>query len=292
MPDQYHVGSGFSEQELEFASWWVRHGHFLQRLGLGFLVFLSVAFWGYTLWSILDGYIISQPREARIVQNILQNGLTQETYATNAPQPLLPSEVAVLPGTDNRQDLLVELSNSNAAWWAEFNYRFDLNGEQTPMRKGYILPQSQRYLTELGWKGKGQALGAQLIIDNLVWHRVLPQQVERNYQAFSERRMQLRFDDVAYSKDLTIGTQTVGQTTFTLNNPTGFGFWSADVTIILYRLDNKVAFTTINVKDIKPGESRPMTVNWFDNLTGISKTEVHADVNLLDPSAYLPGQRF
>lgn len=293
MPDQYQVGSGFSDQELALASWWVRHGFTLRRIGYGALIVLSVLLWGYTLWSLLDGYIISQPREARIVQNILQNALTAETFNSSLPQPLLPSEVTVLPSTDERQDILAQLSNSNTQWWAEYDYRFAMSGEEfSATHTGYILPNSQRYLTELGWKGKSPSIQPQLALDNIRWHRLDPKEVERDYVAFAKKRLQLTFDDIAYKKDLKIGNQQVGQTTFTLRNPTGYGFWSADVTIVLYRLDSKAAFTTINVKDIKPNETRAMTINWFDNLSGISKTEIQADVNILDKNVFLPGSRF
>ncbi len=292
MPDQYHVGSGFSDEELALASWWVRHGFVLKRIGYGFLIGLGACLWTYTIWSLLDGYIISEPRESRIVQHMLQTTLTPEAFTHATPQPLLPSDTTVLQNTDNRQDIIVELSNSNLQWWAEFDYRFEMGGELSATRTGYILPESQRYLTELGWKGTSAVTNPQLLIDHVRWHRVRPEEVEKNYIAFRDKRLQLSFGEVTYKKDLTIGDQQVGQTTFVLHNPTGYGFWSADITIILYRLDNKVAFTTINVKDIKPGETRPMSINWFDNLTGISKTEIRADVNVLEKASFLPGQRF
>ena len=292
MSDQHVIGSGFTDQELALASWWVRHQPTVKRLGYGALIGASTLLWGYTLWTLLDSYIISEPRESRIIQRMVQNTVASGAFEAAAPQPITPSEVTLMPGTDNRQDMLIQLSNANTKWWAEFTYYFADQGGETPRHKTYILPNSQRYLTELGWKGKNALTSPQVVIEDIKWHRLDPNKVDKDYTAFSQKRLQFTFDDVSYKKDLLIGTQQVGQTNFILNNPTGYGFWSTQVTILLYRADSLAAFTTIDLKEIKPNESRPITINWFDNLTGISKTEIRADVNVLDPAAYLPGQRF
>ncbi len=292
MPEPYTIGSGLSEQELALASWWVRHGIGLKRVGYGALAGLSLCLWGFTTWSVVDAYLISEPRESRIIQHIVQQGIAMEALNTATPQPLLPSDVTVAAGTDGRQDVLVQLSNVNAQWWAEFDYLFDSNGQRSATRTSYILPEQQRYLTELGWSDTNGVLQPQLSLLEVRWHRLQPKTVEHDYKAFFQKRFQLTFDEITYKKDLIIGNQSVGQTTFLLHNPSGYGFWSTDLTIILYRLDTKIAFTTINIKELRPGETRPITVNWFENLSSITKTEVYADVNVLNPTVYLPGQRF
>jgi hypothetical protein len=292
MPKNYVIGSGLSEEELKVASFWVRHRIALRRLGYGSLISFAAIFWVFTLWSVLDAYVISYPRESRIPQLIAQNEVALAALQASAPQPIQPSEATVLPTTENRQDFVVEITNPNAQWWAEFTYRFDVGGEQTPARRGFVLPQSRRFLTELGWSGERRALTAALIVDDIRWRRVDPLMVERDYAKFAESRLQVGFENVTYRNDLHVGNQTVGQTTFTLVNGTGYGFWGADITIVLYRIDTPVAVTTITVREIKPNERREMIVNWFENPTAISKTDIRMDVNILDPKAYLPTERF
>jgi hypothetical protein len=91
---------------------------------------------------------------------------------------------------------------------------------------------------------------------------------------------------------LTVGTQTVGQTDFILSNPSGFGFWNVDLTITLYRGTSPVAITTVTQRELRPGERRPVSINWFENETGITDTKIEANVNVLDPATFLSTDRF
>lgn len=280
-----------TEGELKIASFWVRRRQLLKSILFGTLIGISILTWGWVLWSLTDAYIISYPRESRITQRIAQNQLTLDSLTTSAPQQIQTSSPLVLPGTDNRSDILVELTNPNPLWWADFTYRFEVGGTVTEPRQGYILPQDRRLLTELGWNG-GRARSATLRVEDLHWHRVDPAAVNRDYATFREERMQLAFTDVTYKNDLTIGTQSVGQTSFVLENPSGFGFWNVELTIILYRGATPVAINTITEREVKPGEKRPITVQWYENVSGVTKTDIRPSVNLLDQNAYLPSERF
>lgn len=292
MSTNYTIGSGLSEQDLKMASFWMRHQFTVKRLGYGLFIAVTALLWGYVLWSLLDAFAISYPREKRIQQIISGNEHLIGTIDAAKPGSIQPTTVELFNATDGRQDFLVQISNPNPLWWAEFDYRFDVDGEQTPAIKGYVLPTQQRYLTQLGWKGKTRAANAQLIVENLRWHRLDPRAVNGNYNAYLAQRMRLSFDNLKYNKDIVVGTQTVGQSTFALNNPSGFGFWDAELTIILYRADVPIAVTVINAKEVKPNETRPMAVNWFENLSAISKTEIQTNVNVLDAKAFLPSERF
>lgn len=294
MSSSYQVGGGFTDQELQAANWWVQHNVFLSRLGYTVLVLLIAGFWGYVSWSLLDAYVISYPREQRIPAIIASNQRLKANLTADAPGAIQVSPVANFAGTEGRRDLLTEITNPNKDWWAEFEYQFKFGDESTPVRKGYVLPGGQRYLTEVGWKSpSGGGVGSpEFVVSSLAWHRVDPAKVERDYAEFAAKRLQLQTDQPTYNNNAKIGTQTVGQTSFTLQNNSAYGFWSVDLTIVLFRGGAPVAVTQLNQTNLKPGERRPISFNWFDNLTGISNTVVQANVNILDPSVFLPPNRF
>lgn len=292
MPDPYQIGSGFTDKELEAANWWIRHRIALRRLGYGSLIFVIVIFWGYVLWSLLDAYIISYPREQRIPSIINDNQRLRSTLTQNAPQSIQVSPIASFPSTDNRRDFLVQITNPNTEWWADFTYHFKAGDKQTPDRKGYVLPGNERYLAEVGWKDESAGATPDLEVSNIHWHRVNPKDVERDYQAFATNRLQFQISDPTYTNDLKVGEQTVGQTDFTIRNASGYGYWAVDLVVVLMRDGTPAAVNKIVQTNFKPGESRPVTLNWFDNVTGISSTLVQPNVNILDPSVFLPTNQF
>jgi len=293
MSDDYQVGSGLTNSEFKVASWWVRHELQLRMIGYGTLVVLSIGLWAFAIWSVVDAYIISYKRETQIPRVIAENQLAQSSLNTTTPQPVQSSSAMVFQNTDGRQDFLVQISNPNPQWWAEFVYRFRLGTDTTPERKGYVLPSGQRYLSEVGWKSPNGSTGAaELQIDQLHWHRVDPSQVGRDYTAFAEDRLRFQIEEPTYTNDVTINKQTLGQSSFALRNASAYGYWAADVTVVLTRAGTPIAFTTLNQQRLTPGEARPIKINWFENPSGVSQTDVHVDVNILDPSVFLPPTQF
>jgi hypothetical protein len=290
MAEEYRIGSGFTERELATASWWVRHHLGLRKALFIGLIGTSILTWGYTAWSLLDAYAISYPRERRIPVIIARDQFFPAGIVQSAPQPLQPTEVNSFPNTENRQDLWVELTNPNLNWWAEFRYQFQTGETKTEARKSFILPGSTKSLTELGWSGNLSS--PNLIVENIVWHHTDPNVVGADYDAYAVARLPFTFEDPVYKSDLVVGTKTVGQTDFILRNPSGFGYWSVELTIILYRDTTPIAINTITQRQIKPGEVRPVSLNWFENPIGVTRTEVRASVNILDPQSFLPSERF
>ncbi len=291
MADEHIIGTGLSDQELQLASFWVRHRITLRRALYGFLIALNVIFWLYVLWGLLDWLAISYPYESRINLHIATNQITGSSLQASAPKPIQPSQVYVFDTTDNRLDMLVELSNPNPQWYASFDYNFNIGGKTTDTRHGYILPNSQRYITELGYSG-ATGRSAALNVSNLHWMRVDPAWVNRDYKAFADSRLNFSFNNVKYAHDLVVGTKTIGQSEFDFVNNSPYGYWDMDLTVVLYRGTAPVGVTTITEREIKPGQTTPITINWYDNLAGITRTEVRASVNILDPQAYLSTERF
>jgi hypothetical protein len=283
----------FTSGELQFASWWVRNGPMLRRAGHGVLIGLSVIVWGYVLWGLLDAYAISYPRESRITRQIALNQQLLAGLPTDVPQTVSLSEVSVYQTTDNRYDMSVEVTNPNQQWWPEFNYHFNLSGEQTPVQNGYVLPSGKQVLTELGYKPKTQGgRSATLVIDNVRWHRVDPTVVGTNYKDYLGTRLAMSFQDIGYDTNITLGTTKVGQSSFTLVNNSAYGYWSIDLIVRLYRGSSVVAINDIKLDKILPGEHRPIQVTWLDNIPSVTQTEIIPQVNVLDSSVFLPTQYF
>lgn len=277
--------------ELQLASWWVKHRLLLRRLGYGSLVGISSLLWGYVLWGLLDAYAISYPRESRLTRDIALNQQLLLSLEADRPQDVGISDVSVFQSTEARYDMAVEVTNPNEQWWVEFNYSFNLSGEQTPIRTGYVLPKGMQVLTELGYKPKAAGGGsASLVVDNVRWHRLDPSIVGNSYIDFAKKRFDLTMEDITYDTDIVIGSKAVGQTSFTLVNNTAYGLWSVDLIIRLYRGPSVIGITKISAEKILPGEKRPMKVVWLDNIPGATKTEIIPQVNVIDRSVYLPTQ--
>ncbi len=293
MAENTVVGRGFTEGELEAASWWVRNRLVIRRWFRIVLIVLNVIVWGYVLWGLLDAYAISYPRESRITLEIASNQQNLDRIMQDRPLNVGTSAVLVFPTTEDRLDLAVDLENPNEQWWAEFTYRFNVAGEQTPARQGFVLPGELTTLTELGFKSASpNARTAQLIIDNVRWHRLEPSEVDYDYQKFIDERFGgISTQNVNFSTAQTTAGRSVSRTTFDVVNNGAYGYWSLDYVVKLMRGRTVVAVNKVNIRELKPGETRSVDLYWYDSIQSVTQTELTPVINLLDTNAYLPTSR-
>lgn len=287
------IGGGFSEGELKFASFWVRNRVVLTRALYIFLIVVAGLLWLYILWGLVDAFLISYPRESRFTAEIASNQITISALAADQPQNVSPSPVAVLETTDGRLDMVVDLENTNAQWWVDFTYHFNVSGEQTPSRNGFLMPLSKTSITELGFRPKNRGgATAQLVVDNIHWHRVDPSVVGTSYPDFQNDHFNVAFEDITFTQDITIGSQVVSQTSFDIKNRGSYGYWGMDLIVRLYRGGSLAAVNKINVTHLVPGETRHIDMAWFERLPSITRTEIVPVINFLDQSSYLPTGEF
>ncbi|MCC7357712.1 hypothetical protein IT408_04400 [Candidatus Uhrbacteria bacterium] len=289
MPDspQQRIGS-FTQGELQIASWWVQHRLELRRFGYGFIITICVLSWGYAFTGLLDAYVISYPRESRLMRQMAVNQQLLAELEGDRPEDVSLSEVSVLNSTADRMDLSVEVINPNPQWWGEFTYRFNLSGEETPLRKGYVLPSGKQILSELGYKPQTRGSRSAVIsIDSIRWHRVDPMLTNGDYPAYYKNRFQINAESVRYDTSIAYNGKRVGQTNFTLVNSSAYGFWEVELLIRLYRGSTVSSIQTVKAQRVRPGERREMQVLWPDNLTGVTKTEVIPQANIMERSVFL-----
>lgn len=287
------TGRGFTEGELQAASWWVRNRITIRRWFRITLIALNVLVWGYVGWGLLDAYAISYPRESRLTLEIASNQQNLNRLMQDRPTNVGTSAVKVFATTDDRIDIAVDIENSNQDWWVEFSYKFSVAGEQTPARQGFVLPGELTTLSELGFESSSPNVRvAQLLIDNIRWHRIEPSEVEYDYQKFINKRFgDVTVRNVNFERQVRTGGQTASRTGFEVVNNSAYGFWSIDYIIKLKRGNTLVAINKINIRELKPGETRQVDLFWYDTITSVTKTEIMPVVNLLDPNAYLPSNR-
>ena len=287
------IGSGFTEGELQFASFWVRNRIMLRNAVWGLVLTLNVVLWGYALWGLFDAYILSWPRESRITSDIANNAFLAQQLQENQPQGVQTRGVQVFQGTESRLDMIVEILNPNERWWPTFTYRFNVTGELTPQRSGFVLPGERTYLGEFGFLPESVGgKSAVLTVDNIQWHRIDPRQVGEDYKAWISARNAFQYDKVSFSRELQIGTKRVSRTSFDFVNGTAYGYWDMGLYVVLKRGESAIAATFVSLDRVKPGERRPVHIDWFETLPEISETEIVPVVNFLDDAAYLPSTLF
>ena len=268
---------------------WIKWRPRLKRIGLGALIVFDFLVVGKTVYSFLDYGVIDFFKERAMIGSIIDGlGHLHTISQTDAAVSLKASDVQVFKLGTDRADFYAALSNPNADWQASFTYAFSYGDTATTEYSGFILPGEQaKPLVALAEDVASVPKAATLVITNLVWTRVNHHAIS-DYPEWQADRLAFVEGDVSYNSSLDFGDTTIGQTQFTISNNGGFGYWDPIFTVVLYRNDKVVGVNTVAIPKFAGGEEKTITVNWLSDAPQANATLIVPNIDIFDPTVYMP----
>jgi hypothetical protein len=282
------------EEEKEFktfykrALWWVEHREILKQIGLIFWMICDAILIIYASWGLIDGFVLNSDSENRYVATAAIVGQTDLHAFTraHAAKPIGVGETSVFPLSDRRYDFYTSISNPNTSWYADFEYTFSFKDGETTTQNGFLLPGEEKPLVFLAHTAPTRPMSAGVRLSNVHWHRI-DRHVIPDYEQWYADRMNFSFQNILFTKDLQVDSQTIGQASFEVKNRSAFSFWEPNFFILLLRGNSVVGVTRTTLEQFKTGEMREVKVNWFGPLPAVSKVEVIAEMNPFDKDVFM-----
>lgn len=234
------------------------------------------------------GYLISGSfSEERLIARIGTNVDTfQAAQIGQAAEPLRYGEPQVLSLGAGFYDIVLTATNENAAWLAEFDYRFTSNQGMTDWQNAFVLPASEAELISFKEEFEGRPTGVELEVDNLVYTRI-PAEASVDIATWLENRNALTASDITYrSIELEEGG-AIAETAFTLTNETAYSYYNPSFQVILTRAGRKVAVNQVQVPSFETSESRDITLRWLSAVPADAEVRVVPVINYFDEDAYM-----
>lgn len=286
MPDKdfndINLPEGFSGSELRLSTWWIENRGRVRSFAIGAFVVFDIILLLIALWGIFDWLVVGGAREERAIRR-----MTSPSYLQFAALPTV-REVKfgaplVLSLPDARYDVLIPVENENVGHWLELGYRIVIGGEETPLRKTFVLPGQSKFIAELAIPRKGSPGSVALKVETRKWRRVDPH-VVKNYADYAESHQRFSVSDPTFTP-APKGDTTGGVSRFSLSNDTAFTYLDPDILVLLYRGGALVGVNKITLDRLEAGERRDVELFWFQPLPQITRTDVLVDVNILDADA-------
>lgn len=277
----------FSEGQLKLASWYVSHKLLLKKILIGFLIFLNVIFWGYGLYGLVNHYFIEGPELNQALRELTRSVDLAAIRARVAPESLEIGTTNVLSAGKGRYDLSAKVSNPNPAWRAEFDYSFVADGKVEDARHGFILPNEEKDLINLGVESTARIRNASIEINNLIWQRINAHEIS-NYEIWRDERLNFIFENVKFTPSVISDKITISRVTFNAKNLTAFSFWDVGFYIFLYRGSSVAGINYVTLEEFVSGQTRPVEVSWFEPLPAVTQVKVVPDVDIFDSRVYMP----
>lgn len=275
---------------MRFGYWFVTHKLLLGKLSTVALIVMDVALVGYGLYGFLDYAFITGPRERAALAGLARGGIDLHALVVrNAPRPLEVKSVVIVPGKAIA-DAVGRVRNPNREWYATFEYQFLVSGEVTAPRQGFILPGEEKYVFDFAISVKGAPRNARLEIRSVAWQRVNPHTVP-DPAAFVAERLGFAITDVNYTSSIKIAGGEISRADFAVDNQTAYGYWQASFNVVLIRGNSIAGVNRVVAERLQSLEKRALAATWFEPVGAVSKVEIQPDINIFDPTVYLPAGR-
>lgn len=284
--EQYRDLSGVTIKKLDLGLWWVMNVKFFKKTLFWFVVVLGTLAWLYTLANFGYYLTIGMNKDDRLVESMVTANVNKQALV--APDGLTSGDVELFASAGDRFDFLVNISNTNPDYYAEFNYSFIVNGSTTPAQTGFILPAEQKKIVTLGlaWPENIRTVG--LSIANLKWHRINKHEIP-DWANYRDQHLAINISDPVFSPAESSGLTekiNVSEISFTVGNDSPYNYYRLPLNVFLYSFDRVVGVYQASLDNVRSGESRNVRLNYSGAVDRVDRIEVAPDLNIMRADIY------
>ncbi len=279
------IPEDLTEKQLKWGYWFVSHKILLRRIFVAFLIAINAALLGFAGYGLVADILNARERERMMAA--LAGSQLDLVARDDAPRSLVMGQAQAL-SAGGKYDFIASLKNPNRSHYAHFSYRFVAGAVSTPFQKGFILPESEKFLVELGFVSDVRPSGATLEIANIEWERVDRHAVP-DWSAYAREHLNFQISDISYDSAIEIapGKPPIGRTYFKIVNSTGYAYYDLKVLVLMYKGPVLAAINSAVFPIFAPGAIETGEVTWYEDYGAISEIKVLPEIDVTDQASYL-----
>lgn len=266
------------KEQYKFGYWFLQNKPILKKILLYSVIAVIALLWIYFFYILIQ-YLLNIKKTQDIFTDLGKNYVNYR--AVLVPKDLLISSESLLSAGNNKYDAFAILNNPNTYWGANITYQFIIPGATTTAKTIFILPQEEKFITDLGLTGLNADRDVHLQILNTEWRGVkarskLPQvsiSFEQPKYAVTE------FSDAS--------NDNYSEVTATAFNHDIYGFKSMKVTVLLSSQNLPEGVGVIYLNDLLSGEKRDIQFNWPRKFAINSTMTFNVETDILDANNLL-----
>ena len=280
----------FTNRDLKFSEWYIRHKVWLRHVVMGFLISTIVVFGGYGLYGIFEYAFFGYSHDERMRAQLTKNAVALKAIQKNvAAAPITFDQVSYFSSSENKVDFLAMANNSNERWAAEVFYVFASGENETELKSTWLWPKKTMALAVLGADGSVATDQTRLVIKKINW-RNMDNRTYPNPDQFVADRLSSEVADFVFTPASTVAGAAFSQVKFKLINQSAFGYWQSSFVAVFKKSDAVVGIKSFVVDSWLASEKRLVELTVPDGSVDVDSIEIFANLNLFDQNNYQSGQ--
>ncbi|MBU1163934.1 hypothetical protein KKA15_00035 [Patescibacteria group bacterium] len=271
--------------QLKFGYWYVSNKLKIKKSFILGLIGLNVLLFGFSIISVFIILVLNADSHQQLINSSSQNLIDYEYFhERNKPKNLILQPMEVMSTTGGRFDILAKVKNPNPQWHIPYiSYQFISGSKVLSEGETFILPNEEKIIISFGNEEFVKADDVVLNVSSMQWRRI------SDYTELAASRLRFDVSDIKFITSRQSGLSSrlpVSQTRFNVKNNSAYNFWEVGFYVVLYSGSLPVAVNYTNVEEFGSGKEKVVSINWYETLPPISRTEVIPEIDILDGSVY------
>lgn len=283
------VTGEFTSTQFKRSLWFSQHKVLFYKMTVGFLIFSSVFFWGFSLWRWGDYVLYGIVADINLANNLSSFPDYTGIHPYYSPKPIEVAGVNVFNGGRKSYDLVADVANPNANFIVYFDYYFTDGANKTPLQKSFLLAGENRPITHFGIKDN-YPTGINLVLENVVWKRISAHTI-KDAPAWQKDHLNFSVSDFVFTSPQGAEGAQANVIQFNVRNNSAFGYRDAVFVVGLMQSGNLVGVMPLTMKNLKSLETRSVDLRNFAENLSINDVEVFPLIDIYQKEAYLAPER-
>jgi hypothetical protein len=276
-----------TDWQLKLSYWYVTHKLLLRQGLAGFLILLSIGLYGYALYRGSIMFFIEQPRYLRMFAALPNDLIDYAAFRQHdQPRQLSIVDFASLPTVEGSYDFVALVRNDNQDWITKQATAQLVNGGAVVAEKAIFIYPGREYYVVFFNQAEVSPAGTQIRLSDIQWQRF------QNFNEFGNPRLNFVITTTEFQPVTRTGLQgelPVSSLNFTITNDTAFSYWQVGLTMVLLTGGQGIGGVNfITLDQFRAGETRDVTMRWYESLPPIASVKIVPTVDILNPASYMP----
>jgi len=286
---RYKDPEGLTVSKLDWGLWWVKNRTKIIKAGVIFLIIVSVITWSIFIFTFGYYVFFGMKEDEKVLQGITSGpSVNHEAVVAMSAQDLRSQNVKTFKVLDGRYDLSALVTNPNNRFYAEFDYYFIGNGQETEKKHGFILPGDSKYFFKLGQDFSSAPNDVEFRMVDVRWMKIDSKKFP-DWENFKNERLNIKTDGMQFSASKsTVLTEKLdlNELKFTAHNYTIFNYWQVNLKIMLYSRGEIAGINEYTVENFKTDEARDITMTWPGRFSRIDDIVIIPELDVTKSNIY------
>lgn len=266
-----------SDKQIERSLWFIENKALIKKIIVIILLITIFILYGFSLLKFIN---IKMEDTNEINSNLMM--IDFQTWQEKLkPQKLIIVNKNIIPLTNNRYDVVIEMKNPNKKIAAtEFKYQFKYGDQISEEQTTFFLPDETKKLIDFNVKSNKIIRSVDIEMINTQWQRLKSSEIEQfNKNIFTINNSQMHFNNQ--------NTNARNWIEFDVLNESPYNWLNAKFYVSLYLGSKLVAVNEIKTDKFYSQEEKNLKASWFQKIPSYVTLRIDPEVNLLNPETYI-----